>query len=93
MKFTLFGCIIAVIFPKASAKLQKNCETCKHLPIFSAIFYIMLFLFCKITGYKKAGIVSRQCLTFSVSGAENDLEYHLAAPRMLTNKNQIQLLS
>ena len=44
-------------------------------------------------GYKKVGIVSRQCLTFSVSGAENDLEYHLAAPRMLTNKNQIQLLS
>ncbi|MGN0208352.1 MAG: hypothetical protein ACI397_02760 [Paludibacteraceae bacterium] len=53
---------------------------------FSLLFFTLCYFgFAKWGENKKAGTVSRHCLTFSVSGAENDLEYHLAAPK---NANQ-----
>ena len=37
---------------------------------------------------KKVGIVLTTMPYLPVSGAENDLEYHLTAQRMLTNKTK-----
>ena len=47
---------IRVLFPKASAKLQKTLNMQNIYRFFSAIFYIMLFLFCKITVQKKQAL-------------------------------------